>query len=75
VVSGLNGFSGQVKLTVAGFPSKVAGTFVPPTITGSGTSYLIFVVGLKQPKGTFPLTITGTSGSISHVIQVTLSVN
>lgn len=74
-ISALNGFSGQVKLTVGGFPSKVAGAFVPQSITGLGTSYLIFVVGLKQQKGTFPLTITGTSGSISHSIQVTLSVN
>jgi subtilase family serine protease len=74
-VAALNGFAGKVNFTVSGFPSKIAGGFLPASITGSGTSYLVFVVGPKQSTGTFPLTITGTSGSIQHTSNVTLIVH
>ena len=73
-VSGSGGFNGLVALSVNGFPSRVIGAFVPNSVKGSGTSYLIFVVGLKQAGGTFPLTITGTSGSLVHSTNVTLNV-
>jgi subtilase family serine protease len=73
-VSAMNGFSGRVNLTVAGFPSKVVGAFLPASIKGSGTALLIFFVGPRQAAGTFPLTVTGTSGSIQHTFNLTLTV-
>jgi len=73
-VSAINGFSGRVTFSVAGLPSKVAGVFLPSFVNGSGTTYFIFVVGQKQTSGTFPLTITGTSGSLVHSTNVTLIV-
>jgi subtilase family serine protease len=73
-VSALNGFSGRVNLSVAGFPSKVVGGFFPASIKGSGTAFLIFLVGPKQAAGTFPLTVTGTSGSLQHTANLTLTV-
>jgi hypothetical protein len=40
--------------------SKIAGVFLPNSVTGSRTSYFIFLLDLKQAtSGTFPLTITG----------------
>ena len=73
-VSAMNGFSGRVNLTVAGFPSKVVGAFLPASINKSGTAFLIFFVGPRQTAGTFPLTVTGTSGSIHHTFNLTLTV-
>ncbi|HTS37326.1 MAG TPA: hypothetical protein VMH04_16735 [Candidatus Solibacter sp.] len=73
-VTAMNGFSGRVTFSLDGLPSKVAGVFLPSYVNGSGTSYFIFVVGLKQASGTFPLTITGTSGSLVHSTNVTLNV-
>lgn len=73
-VSAMNGFSGRVNLTVAGFPSKVVGAFLPASIKRSGTALLIFLVGPKQAAGTFPLAVTGISGTIQHTFNLTLTV-
>jgi subtilase family serine protease len=73
-VKGIAGFAGSVALSVTGLPSKIIGTAIPKSVSGSGTSYLICLVGLRAPRGSFALTITGTSGSLSHSINVTLVV-
>jgi hypothetical protein len=35
---------------------------------------LIFLVGPKQAAGTFPLAVTGISGTIQHTFNLTLTV-
>ncbi len=54
-VTPVNGFSGSVSLAVSGAPSGVGTAF-------SG-NLLIVYPPLSTPTGTYPLTITGTSGS------------
>jgi hypothetical protein len=73
-VTAVNGFNGTVSFTVTGlFPgSRIP---IPPaTVTGSGTSSFDILTEHPPttPIGTFTLTITGTSGSLSHSQNVTL---
>jgi uncharacterized membrane protein len=74
-ITGVNGFTGTVNLSISGLPSLVTATFNPASVTGSGTSSLTFVVDHRALAGNYPLTITGTSGLPSHATAVTLTVN
>jgi hypothetical protein len=67
------GFSGQVTLSVDGLPSGAAGTFTPNPATGSST--LAVTTATTTPTGTYPLTIRGVSGTLSHSAPATLLVN
>src|SRR5262249_50535657 len=67
-----NGFSGAVDLSVSGLPAGASGSFSPtPATTGST---LNVTVGAGTTPGSYPLTITGASGSLSHTTAVTLVV-
>jgi uncharacterized membrane protein len=74
-VTGQPGFTGTVNLSVAGVPSLVTSTISPSSVTGSGTSSLTLTVNNQQKQGTFPLTITGTSGQNTHTTTVNFTVN
>jgi len=69
-----SGFSGTVNFTVTGLPRRTSATFNPASITTSGSSTLTINANRKAPTGTFALTITGTSGGVSHSQQVTLTI-
>src|SRR3989441_759779 len=68
------GFAGTVALTVSGLPSGVTASFTPPSVTTPGSSTMTVTSSPTTPTGTYPLTITGTSGSLIHTISVTLTV-
>jgi hypothetical protein len=74
-VTALNGFAGSVTLSASGLPSGAGATFAPASITGSGSSTMTVTTGAATPAGSYPVTITGTSGSLVHSTQVTLVVN
>jgi hypothetical protein len=70
-IGALNGFSGPVALTASGLPTGVTANF-----SSAGTTSLdlvTFAVTATAPKGTSTVTITGTSGTLSH--KTTLSLN
>ena len=71
-VAALNGFTGTVSFAVSGLPVGATATFTPTTST-SGTSLGIAVASTAL-SGTYPLTITGTSGSITSSANVSLVV-
>ena len=71
-VNGINGFSGAVNLTISGLPSSVTASFSPATTTSS--SILTLTAVSWASPGTWPLTITGTSGSLVHTTTVTLTI-
>jgi hypothetical protein len=70
-----NSFSGTVNLTAAGFGAGASGSFNPATITGSGSSILTANTTSAAQTGTFPLTLTGSSGTLNHAQTVMLNVN
>ncbi|HEY6250609.1 MAG TPA: protease pro-enzyme activation domain-containing protein [Candidatus Angelobacter sp.] len=73
-VTGTNGFAGTVSLSVSGLGSRVTARFSPTSVTGSGTSTLTITVSSRATRGNRALTITGTSGSLSHSTGVTLTI-
>ncbi|PYU88411.1 MAG: hypothetical protein DMG26_08460 [Acidobacteria bacterium] len=69
------GFTGTVTFSVSGLPRHATGSFSPPSVTGSGSSTLTVSTAKSTARGTFTLTLTGTSGSLTHSAAVTLTVN
>jgi len=65
-VTAVNGFTGTVALSVTGQPRGATTSFNPASIAGSGSSVLTVTAASNSQRGTFPLTITGTSGTVSH---------
>ncbi|MGA2682463.1 MAG: hypothetical protein ABSF44_11775 [Candidatus Bathyarchaeia archaeon] len=72
-VNSLNGFTGVVSLT----PTASSGINVglnPTSITTSGTSTLTVQVPIATANGTYSVTVTGVSGTLSHSTTLTLQV-
>ncbi|HEX4919342.1 MAG TPA: galactose oxidase-like domain-containing protein, partial [Candidatus Bathyarchaeia archaeon] len=69
------GFAGTVGLSVSGLPQGATATFNPTSITTSGSSTLSVSTLSSTPPGSYPLTITATSGALTHTATVTLVVN
>jgi kumamolisin len=69
-----NGFDSAISLSVTGQPAGVTVTFSPASITGSGNSTMTVAVGASAAVGTYHLTVTGTSGSITESVSIALSV-
>ncbi len=68
-----SGFNGTVSFSVSGLPRRANASFSPSSIT-SGSSTLNVSTMRKTPTGTFTLTISATSGGLTHTQQVTLTV-
>ncbi|MGA3046281.1 MAG: S53 family serine peptidase [Terracidiphilus sp.] len=73
-VTATGGFDSPVTLSSSGEPSGVTGSYSPTAITGSGTSDFTLTVSRTAKTGTYPITITGTSGSTSHSTTLTFTV-
>jgi len=72
-VNDLNGFTGSVTLSASGLPSGVSAMFgTNPT---TSTSVLTLTASGTAALGTVNVTITGTSGSLTHTTSVSLTVN
>jgi kumamolisin len=71
------GFSGAVALSASGLPSGVTGSFSPATIAapGSGTSDFTLKVARTAKTGTYPITITGTSGTTTKTTTFSFTVD
>src|SRR5262249_40283599 len=75
-VGALNGFSGTVALSVSGVPAHASGSFTPASITGgAGSSTLNISTATNTPNGSFTLTITGVSGTLTNSTTVSLSLS
>jgi hypothetical protein len=75
-VTGVNGFTGDVSLSLAGLSGSQAGwSFDPPVLLGgSGTARLSVTTDASIVPGGYPLTITGSSGATAHSAAATLEV-
>ena len=75
-VASLNGFAGDVALSLTGLPSGVGtASFSPQVIAGAGSSQLTVATLPAAPGGTYPLTITGSAGGVTYTVAVTLVVS
>jgi uncharacterized membrane protein len=81
VYENLGGFTGTVSLNVTGLPGGVSAIFSPGQVSfpvnglGSvGYVTLTFTVSGSVPPGTYPLTITGSSGTLSQTANLNLVV-
>jgi hypothetical protein len=66
-------FNGAVSLTSTGLPAGAVGSFSPNPTTG--TSTFSVTTDSTTPTGSYPVTITGVSGSLTHSTTVTLVVS
>jgi subtilisin family serine protease len=79
-VARVNGFAGDVALSLSGLPaSQAAWSFSPPVVAGgTGTAQLSVATAATIPPGSYPLTITGTStgtsGALTRTATATLAV-
>ncbi|PYU18098.1 MAG: hypothetical protein DMG30_29125, partial [Acidobacteria bacterium] len=71
-INQLNGFGGNVGLSVSGLPSGVSASFSPNPATTS--SLLTLTASSTASTGTVRVTITGTSGSLTNSTTITLVV-
>jgi uncharacterized membrane protein len=73
-VSISSGASAAVSLTASGLPTGVTAEFSPKSVTGSGTVNFAAITSRTTPLGTYTLTVTGTCGSHTHSVTLTLVV-
>jgi hypothetical protein len=75
-VTPLNGFAGTVTLSISGCPGHSTCTFSPNPVSPPSypPSTLTVSTSRKTGLGTYPLTITGTSGALQHSTTVSLTV-
>jgi subtilase family serine protease len=70
------GFDSAISLSATGEPTGVTISFTPSSIAapGSGTSSMLLTVSRSAPTGTYPITITGTGGGVTHTTTLTFEV-
>jgi uncharacterized membrane protein len=71
------GFAAPVAVTVAGLPAGAKASLGPASpITGSTTTVTVTTAAgaVPTPAGTYDLTVTATSGSLSHTASLRLTV-
>jgi VCBS repeat-containing protein len=70
----VDGFTGNIDLTVSGLPAGANASFSPATVAAGGSSTLTVNTSTSTPAASSTLTIKGTSGSIIINVPVTLTV-
>jgi uncharacterized membrane protein len=73
-VNSVNGFSGNVRLSIAGLPSGVSAAFSANPVATGGNAVLTLSATASAPMGTSTLTITGSSGNQKVTATVSLGI-
>jgi hypothetical protein len=73
-LTSVNRFRRAVDLSVSGLPAGATGAFTPATVPPPATSTLVVTTTGSVAQGVYPLAVTGTSGSRSHAVPITLIV-
>ncbi|MFI9628948.1 glycosyl hydrolase family 18 protein [Streptomyces sp. NPDC052042] len=71
----VSGNAKTVTLTASGAPSGVTTTLSPASVTAGGASKLTVTASATAVPGTYPIIVTGTSGTLSHSATFTLTVS
>jgi hypothetical protein len=73
--AGVNGFNATISLGVTGLPPGASASFNPTSLSGPGSTILTITPAANSMIGTFAVSVTGTSGSLSHSAAASLVVN
>ena len=73
-LTNLNGFKGNVALSVSGAPTGTTAKLSAASLTGTATVTLTLATTTTTPAGTYTVTVKGASGSLTHTATVTLAV-
>ncbi len=74
-VSAVNGFAGDVVLTLGGLPAQASATITPPFVAGgTGTAQITLITAASLSPGGYPLTVTATGGGLTRTAAVRLTV-
>ena len=73
---GLGGISGNIALSVDGVSEVkgLTGSFSASTVGVTGTSVLTLTASTSTARGTYPITILGNLGNITHTVTISLVV-
>jgi len=70
-----SGFAGTVTFGITGLPSGATASFTPAAVLTAGSTSLTVTTNASTPSGNYVLAITGSTGSVIHTNNVTLTVN
>jgi hypothetical protein len=73
-VAAVNGFSGPVTLSATGCPTGATCSFSANPVNAGSSSVLTIATMNSTPGGTYTVTVTGTSGTLSHSTTVSVTV-
>jgi len=77
-VTSINNFNSQVRLELSNVPSGISASLNPVLVIPQANSFAISILSVNVPAGatggTYTLLVTGTSGSLSRAVTVTLNV-
>ncbi len=73
-VTGLNGFSSQVSITIVGMPTGVTATPSQFTVTPGGQQPVVLAASSSAAVGTPTLMVAGSSGLLQHSSPIALKV-
>jgi subtilase family serine protease len=68
------GFAAPIALTAAGQPAGISVAFSPASIAGGGSSTITVTVSPAVAAGTYPVLLSGTSGTSKQSVPLTVSV-
>src|SRR3989454_4497280 len=78
-LTSLNNFAGTVTLSSTGSPAGLSLSLNPSSVSlssgGTGTTTLTVSTQSSTPAGSYTVTVTGSSGTLSHPTRVLVSVN
>jgi protocatechuate 3,4-dioxygenase beta subunit len=75
-VTSIDGFDSPVTLSVTGLPDGATASFNPNPVIPTGNSILTITTTYPgTPTGSFPITVTGTSGELTHNATTAITVD
>jgi hypothetical protein len=70
----VSGTAGTITLSASGLPSGATASFSPASVTAGNSSTLTVATTASVVAGSYPITVTGTSGGTSHSATFTVTV-
>jgi hypothetical protein len=74
-INPLNGFNGNVALSLTGLPAKTSASFSPASINPSQSSVLTITASNSVIAGNYTLTLSGVNGGLNITTPILLTVN